>query len=526
MINIKKYILIGSLAVAASFSSCVDDLDTTPIDPNYKSADKIYVTAESYKQGLAKLYASFVLAGQEGAGGNPDIAGGDPGSTVYSRLLYYCQEFTTEQSIVAWNDGDIKEFHAQNWTPANGFVGNMYTRLYLTIGYINQYLRDTETSKLLSSLNEEEKNDIKLYRSEARLLRAMVYYNALDLFANVPLVTEADPVGSFKPEQRTRKEIFAFVESEVLEIEDLLAEPKANEYGRVDRAAAWSLMARMYLNAKVYIGEDKFTECIKYCNKIIPNYVLHSNYAELFKADNHLRTNEIIFAFACDGLRSQTYGATTYIIHAAIGGKYIPTDAGVNGGWGGNRVCPEFVNKFDLDNDSRAMFFTEDQNLEINSVSVFTDGYMFVKYSNLNSDGTPGSDDTFTDTDLPIFRLADVYLMYAESVLRGGTGGNVGQALSYVNKLRERAFGDDSANIKTGDMNLDFILDERARELAWESVRRTDLIRYNKFSSSDYVWAWKGGSKDGKSVDKHLDIFPIPSTQLNSNTKLVQNPGY
>lgn len=526
MINIKKYILIGSLAIAASLSSCVDDLNTTPIDPNYKSADKIYVTAENYKQGLAKLYASFVLAGQEGAGGNPDIAGGDPGSTVYTRLLYYCQELTTEESIVAWNDGDIKEFHAQNWTPANGFVGNMYTRLYLTIGYINQYLRDTETSKLLSSLTADEVKDIQLYRNEARMLRAMVYYNALDLFANVPLLTEADPVGSFKPEQKDRKAIFAFVEKEILEIEDLLAEPSSNEYGRVDKAAAWSLMARMYLNAKVYIGEDRYTECITYCKKVIPNYVLHNNYSELFKADNHLRTNEIIFAFACDGLKSQTYGATTYIIHAAIGGKYVPADAGINGGWGGNRVCPNFVNKFDLDKDSRAMFFTDEQNLEINKVSLFTDGYMFVKYSNLNSDGTLGFDDTFTDTDLPIFRLSDVYLMYAESVLRGGAGGSVNQALSYVNKIRERAYGDASGNINTGGLDLDFILDERSRELAWECVRRTDLIRYNKFSETNETWAWKGGSKDGKSVGKHFDIFPIPSTQLNSNTKLEQNPNY
>jgi len=524
--NIKKYILMAAVALGSTLTSCVDDLETTPIDPNYKSGDKIYVNADSYKQGLAKLYGSFVLAGQEGAGGNADIAGGDPGSTVYTRLLYYCQELTTDAAIVAWNDGDIKEFHNQKWTAGNGFVGNMYTRLYLTIGFINQYLRDTESGKLISSLTSEDLNDIEQYRAEARLLRAMVYYNALDLFGSVPILTEADPVGKYKPVQKTRKEIFTFVETEVNEIESLLAEPGSNEYGRIDKGAAWALMARMYLNAEVYINEAKYTECIDYCKKVIPFYSLNDSYQELFMADNHLRTNEMIFAFACDGLRSQTYGATTYIIHAAIGGDYVPADAGINGGWGGNRVTSAFVNKFDQDNDQRAMFYTEGQALEIDKVGEFTEGYMLVKYTNKNTDGTNGSDDNFVDTDFPMFRLADVYLMYAESVLRGGNGGSLGEANSYINQLRTRAYGNTSGNIAEADLSLDFIIDERARELSWECMRRTDLIRFGKFSNSDYLWPWKGGLKDGKSVDSHFNLFPIPLSELNSNSNLNPTPGY
>jgi hypothetical protein len=525
-ININKYILLGAVVLGMSLSSCEKDLDITPIDPDVQSKDKVYNSAESYKQGLAKLYGSFTLAGQKGAGDNPDIAGGDPGATVYTRLLFYTQELTTDEAIVAWDDSDIHEFHNMNWTPGNGFIGNMYSRLYLTIGFINQYLRDTEESSLISSLTNADKENIKRYRAEARLLRAMVYYNAMDLFGNVTFVTEADPVGNYKPPRKTRAEIFKYIETEINAIEANLAEPTKNEYGRIDKGAAWALLARMYLNAEVYIGEKKYTECITNCKKLFPHYSINGDYAQLFLADNHLRTNEIIFAFACDGLRSQTYGATTYIINASVGGSYPPAEAGIDGGWGGNRVTSAFVKKFDLDKDKRAIFYTKNQNLEIANPKEFTDGYMFVKYKNVKADGTKGSHGNFADTDLPVFRLADIYLMYTEAILRDGSGGSISDALSFVNDLRERAYGNTNGNIKAGDLTLNFILDERARELAWESVRRTDLIRFNKFTSADYLWAFKGGATAGKGVDSHLNLFPIPYKELNTNSNLVQNKGY
>lgn len=524
--KMKSYILLALFALGAIFTSCEDDLNTKPIDPDVPSKDKVYNSAESYKQGLAKLYGSFTLAGQEGAGGDPDIGGGDPGATVYTRLMYYCQELTTDQAIVAWNDGDIQELHNQHWTSGNGFIGNMFSRLYLTIGFINQYLRDTEEGVLISTLTDAEKQEIVRYRAEARLLRAMVYYNALDLFGNVPFVTEADPVGNFKPAVKTRAELFAFVESEVKAVEANLAEPTANEYGRMDKAAGWALLARMYLNAEVYIGQAKYTECITYAKKIFPHYSLNAQYNQLFLADNHLRTNEIIFAFACDGLYSQTYGATTYIINASIGGDYNPKDAGIAGGWGGNRVTSAMVNKFDQVNDTRALFFSQGQELEIDEVTNFNHGYMYVKFKNKTSTGENGKHDSFADTDLPIFRLADVNLMFAEAVLRGGTGGTRAEALAKVNEVRARAYVNTDGAINNGQLTLDFILDERSRELAWESVRRTDLVRYGKFSQSTYLWPWKGGVKEGKSVDAHFNLFPIPTKELNVNPNLVQNPGY
>jgi len=187
---------------------------------------------------------------------------------------------------------------------------------------------------------------------------------------------------------------------------------------------------------------------------------------------------------------------------------------------------PDHTYKIELTSfDRRAKFYTSGQNREINDISVFTDGYAYEKFTNIRSDNTPGSHPTFVDTDFPMFRLSDVYLMYAEAVLRGG-GGDPALALNYVNQIRERAFNGTSGDIAQTDLTLDFILDERARELLWEGHRRTDLIRYGKFSQSDYVWTWKGGVKDGRSVNSNFDVFPIPSADIAANPNLVQNAGY
>jgi len=172
------------------------------------------------------------------------------------------------------------------------------------------------------------------------------------------------------------------------------------------------------------------------------------------------------------------------------------------------------------------MFYTTGQSLAINDVGKFTDGYAVTKWKNITSTGLPGSDLTFPDTDFPLFRLADVYLMYAEAVVRGGTGGDMATAVSYINKIRERAYGNNSGNITAGDLTLNFILNERARELYWEAQRRTDLIRFGKFTGGSYLWPWKGGVKDGTATDSHYNLYPIPASDITANPTLVQNPGY
>ncbi|MEI7983061.1 MAG: RagB/SusD family nutrient uptake outer membrane protein, partial [Bacteroidota bacterium] len=371
-----------------------------------------------------------------------------------------------------------------------------------------------------------DRAEIVRYRAEARFMRALSYYHALDLFGNVPFVTENDPVGKFFPTQITRDKLYAYVESELLAVEPLIAGARQNEYGRADQGALWTLLAKLYLNAGVYVGLNRNTECVTYCNKVISSgYTLDPNYKNIFLADNST-SPEIIYAINFDGLKTRTWGGTTFIIHAAIGGSMKAGDFGVNSGWGGTRTTSALVNKFDLIQDKRAMFWTDGQNLEINDIGTFTDGYAITKFKNMTSAGVRGQDLDFPDTDFPLFRLADVYLMYAEAVLRGGAGGDPGTALNYVNALRERAYGGTSGNITANDLTTDFILDERGRELFWEGHRRTDLIRYGKFSQSTYLWPWKGGVSGGTSTSIIYNLFPLPSSDVSANSNLRQNDGY
>jgi hypothetical protein len=144
---------------------------------------------------------------------------------------------------------------------------------------------------------------------------------------------------------------------------------------------------------------------------------------------------------------------------------------------------------------------------------------------NIRTDGAATSDPNkvFADVDFPVFRLSEMYLIYAEAVVRGATGGDAATALGYINQIRTRAT---AATWNSSDLNLQNLLDERARELFWEGHRRTDLIRYGLFTSGTYLWPWKGGVLSGTAVDSKYNLFPIPSANRTSNSNLDQNPGY
>lgn len=618
--HIFKITILSVILGLFTLTSCLKDLDTVPNDDDIALADEVFNNPAAYKQVLAKLYAGLAISGQKGPAGLPDISGIDEGFSQYLRQYWLAQEVTTDEAVIGWADGSLPDYHEHDWNSGNEFIRALYNRIFYQITACNAFLRQT-TPDVLSGRGVDGQllTDVNNYRAEARFLRALSYYHALDFFGNVPFVTEADAVGFFTPEQMSRADLFNFVESELLAIESTLTAPMANEYARVDQAGAWALLTKLYLNAEVYIGQAKYTEAVNYANKVInAGYTLESDYKNLFLADNH-NSDGIIFPIAFDGLHTQSYGGTTFLIHAAIGGSMSPADFGVNGGWGGNRTTSALVNlfnytfdsaaannalgaasnwgivgdltgwggqpdltlyqtgtanvfqayyqlpdaelKFRPDNtwgsdfgdngsninvtagiykitintadktfmleplsDSRAMFHTDGQNLEIAEIPTFTEGYAITKFKNVDRDGNPGADDSgnFTDTDFPLFRLADVYLMYAEAVLRGGTGGDQATAVGYVNALRTRA----NSPVQVTSIDLDLILDERARELYWEGHRRTDLIRFGKFTTGSYNWPWKGGVKDGVSTSDHLDVFPIPSTDLNSNPNLKQNTGY
>ncbi|NOZ46129.1 MAG: RagB/SusD family nutrient uptake outer membrane protein [Chlorobi bacterium] len=527
--KIKISVIVISLLIGVT--SCLKDLDTVPIDKDEITSATLYKDPAAYRQVLAKLYAGLTLTGQEGPAGQGDLVGIDEGFSSYLRNLWNLQELPTDEAVNGWSDDGLSDFHDNAWTSSNPFVRGMYFRIYYQLTLANEFIRQSSPEQLdFYGIDDNYRDEIANYRSEARFLRALSYYHALDMFGNVPFVTEDDKVGAFLPEQIKRADLFTYIENELLDIENKMVAPMQNERYRADRAAVWTLLAKLYLNAEVYTGQPKYTECLTYCKKVIAEgYSLEPTYANLFLADNDQFDNGAIFTLEFDGLASQTWGGTTFLVHAAVGGSMSASDFGIDFGWGGNRTTSAFVNKFaDITGatDSRAMFYTSGQNLEIDDIPTFTEGYAITKYKNITSTGQKGSNETHVDNDFQLFRLADVYLMYAEAVLRGGTGGDNATALTYVNLIRERAYGDNSGNIASGDLTLDFILDERARELYWECQRRTDLIRFGKFAGDVYIWPWKGGVKAGTSIADFYQLYPIPADDITANPNLVQNTGY
>jgi hypothetical protein len=275
----------------------------------------------------------------------------------------------------------------------------------------------------------------------------------------------------------------------------------------------------------VYSGTAHYAEALTAAQAVISGgYTLDPSYQHLFLADNNT-SPELVFVVTQDGLKTQTWGGMTFLIHASCGGNMNATLYGIDGCWWGLRLKPEAYNRFAANDPRRAYFHTDGQAVAIGSIGNFNDGIAAPKFRNVRSNGAPGSHATHVDTDYPMFRLADAYLMYAEAVLRGG-GGSRGQALTYINALRTRAYGDASGNITDADLTLDFILDERGRELLWEGHRRTDLIRYGKFTGGTYIWAWKGGIQAGRSTEPFRDLYPLPASELIANPNLRQNPGY
>nr|WP_317041693.1 RagB/SusD family nutrient uptake outer membrane protein [Winogradskyella sp. J14-2] len=520
--------------------SCADRLDLQPEDERLVG-DAAFDDPASYEQFLGKLYAGISLSGQQGPAGQPDLQGLDEGFSNYLRLYWKMQELTTDEAIIAWNDGTIQDLHNQVWTSGNEFIRTMYSRIMYQVALCNEFLRQTTDGKL--SDRGVEQNliaEIQIYRAEARFLRALSYWHAMDLYANPPFVTENDPIGAFLPPQISRTDLFNYIENELIDILDEMAPANADPmiyYGRADRGAAWMLLAKLYLNAEVYTGTARYSDALTYVNNIIgAGYNIDTSipYGHSFLADNSTNgaQSEVIFTIPFDGLRTQAFGGMTFLTHAPVGGTMndVATSFfGINGGWFGIRTTPTFVELFpDEENsaDGRALLWTDGQEKDINSITTFTDGYGIFKYRNVDVDGNQGSDTTgdHTDIDFPMFRLADAYLMYAEIVARGA-GGDINTAVSYINTLRERAYGNASGNISAGDITLDFIINERGRELYWEAHRRTDLIRFNQFSENG-VWQWKGGIQSGTTTEAFRDIMPIPETDLGLNTNLEQNPGY
>ncbi len=532
MKRIYEYVSAAALGLVMCLATgCLKDLDQYPHTDT--TSKDVYTSVENYESVLSGIYTSMIV--------NLSSIADDDRYQNYTRCLTMFQECSADTMDDVWLSGEtMTDVSFQQWNAGDPWVSAMFYHIYNIISLSNEFIRNS-SEDAISGFSEADKEKIRGWRDEARGLRALAYYHELDFFNVASFVTEDNEVGSYIPETYSRKQLFEYIESELKELGESL--PSRN-YGHFTRSAANALLARLYLNAEVYTGTARWNDCIAACNKVIEDgySTLAPSYSSLFNADNDKRTDEIIFALACDATHTVAWGAGTYLVCASRFDNYdgILEDFGVATYWNCLRVRPQLVDLF-TDGDSRAMFGSRDRKLydeapedfyedpgdtkykyrdrekEISKHDDVTTGWEMTKWTNLTDEGEVASDTRVNgaETDYPMFRLADVYLMAAEATLRGGTGAQK-TALEYVNLVRERAFGGASGDIASGDLTLDFILDERARELYSEGVRRTDLIRFGKYISG-YNWNWKGGVLEGKDVDKKYCVLPIPEAELSAN---------
>ncbi len=532
--NFLKHILpAAAVALTAGLSSCVGDLDVDPIDPS--------TTMEADEIGLyTKCYANMALAGNTGANGDCDISGLDGGTTGFVRQLWNANELTTDEAICCWGDPGIPQFNYNQWDASHPMLQGFYYRLYNGIGYCNHYLEAFPTTDATRA-------------AEIRFLRAMYYYYLMDCYGNVPFTTVTP---AENPKTMARADLFNWIEQEIKAAQPNMLAPAVRNssqegYGRVDQDAANLLLARLYLNAEVYTGTPRWTEAKQYAEAVIngPHKLWlngqngWSAYQMLFMGDNGESgaSQEAVFAILQDGLTTTSWGTSLFLM-ASTWNKDMNEagDYGTSEFWSGNRARSQLVYKFFPNGnvpeagvaemvaaagDDRALFFGTDRTLAVDKPSEFTSGYSVAKFRNTYSNGGAGHSSQFVDMDYFFMRSAEAYLIAAEADLR--EDGDLSAAgLNYINALRSRA---NTTSVSKENCTLDFILDERSRELYYEGFRRTDLIRYGYFggeNSSKYLWEWKGGVRNGQGFEAFRNIFAIPYEDKNANPNIIQNAGY
>ncbi|OKZ12271.1 RagB/SusD family nutrient uptake outer membrane protein [Bacteroides stercorirosoris] len=548
----KKYIYSLAIAMSAlTLNSCIGDLDTMPLNETDKTAEQVYVTLGDFEKGLAYIYGSFSLVSQSDPG-SADINVGDAGASELVRQYMVLNEMSVGSLKCVWGDAYVADLQNNSWTTApNDALIAVYTRCMMIVTRANEFL--------LQSDKKIDMEGIKELRAEARFLRSLGYYILLDLFGNPPFALPEN-IGGVLPTQIGREGLFNWIESELKAIisgegGEALPNKGSVAYPRADKGAAQAVLARMYLNAEVYTGTARWADAKAAAEAVIAmGYKLCPNYEELFMQDNTENLNarnEFIFAIAYDRDKTQSYGGTTALINASLGedaNNGIAAALGYPAGtkisrdqWNGYHVPNEYVANFDLvgvdweaksgfgynrEKSDRRAFFYNIGGVEAYDKANVNSGWRCWKFNSRASDGTLYSTDNYTifsSADFPMFRLAEMYLIYAEAQARldGGTTTD-SKAMGYIKELRDRAGVTTPSSI-----NLDFILKERACELMWEGHRRTDLIRYGYFTAMSYPWPYKGGIPDGKvALPSYRTVYPLLQSDLSENPNLVQNTGY
>ena len=528
---------VFSLAAGTLTTACVGDLDVTPINPQ-QTMDADFDAL------FNKIYSSFVLTGQTGPDGNADIDF-DEGQSEFYRMSWYINEFTTDEAHWVWaTDAGVPDLLHNTYGATNDFSMGLYYRLYFTITLCNFYL---------DQATDDGTDETAKRRAEVRFIRAIAYYYLMDNYGNSAFI---EHVSSELAEYYTRQELFSYVESEILACEEAMAAPGQNTYGRVDKVAAWNLLARLYLNAEVYTGTAQWQKAMDYAEKVINNgyYKLnttgatnpvtgekYSAYQMLFLADNNSNgaQYEAIFPVLHDGLMTQSHGGMHFLIlscYSATMSEAIPS--GTDNSWGKcTRVRGKLIDTFfgegvdapetnsiaemtGAAGDDRALFYSKDYTRYINDESDSYAGYSCVKFRNVRSDGQSPSALAKVDTDLPLFRVAEAYLTYAEASIR--KNGENSTATGYINALRARANAKQESTY-----SLDDVIKEWSKEFWFEGRRRMDLIRFGMYGGqSSYKWEFMGGVADGAQFPAFRNVYAIPDNDLTNNSNLKQNPGY
>ncbi len=531
---IKSIIPAATFALSFGLTSCVGDLDVTPDDPS--------TSMEVNPEGLFnKCYANMAVAGNGGADGDCDIDGLDGGTTGFVRQLFNANSLTTDEANCSWGDEGLPAFNHNAWSASHPMLRGFYYRLYFGVTMCNHYLEAVGGA-------DAQKN------AEVRFLRALYYYHLMDCWGNVPFM---DKLSSVKAQQKSRPEMYAWLEQELLDIEPQLADAKPEKegeagYGRADKAAVWMLLSRLYLNAEVYAGKNEYAKAKEYAKKVMDSpFKLHTAatkngwtaYQQLFMGDNGTNgaSEEAILSVLQDGVTTTSYGTSLFLMASTY--TQGMTDAqfvngnGTDQNWGGNRALPELVAKFfpngnapqvstaDMQaaaSDDRALFWGKDRTLSISKEGEFKEGYSVTKFNNYYLSGATAHNTKFPDTDFFLMRVAEAYLTFAEADARLNGGQTSSEGTAAANAVRNRAHASSLPGF-----TLDQLLNEWAREFYFEGRRRIDLIRHNKFGgANNYNWQWKGGAAAGVNFSKDLNIFALPDKEIATNSNLKQNPGY
>lgn len=550
--------VLAALLMGGATTSCVNDLNISSIDPQSSSS---YGDMEL----LAKIYSTLGLTGQRGPAGNGDISS-DEGESGFYRTTFNLQELCTDECAWAWQtDADIPQITNIEWTSSSPRVQWAFQRLAFDVTLCNFYLTNTE--------DKAEDPQYKLYRAEVRFLRALHLWYFLDLWGKAPFKTTYDIYEL--PVEKAGKDLYDWIDKELTEIEPQMAEVgefnNTANFGRADRGAAYMLHARLALNSEVYTnGAVKdYQKAIDYCDLLEGKYELskadkngYTGYEQVFMADNDENPQamkEIILPIRQDGVKTKCYSGANYLVSSTriTGMPYM----GTNNGWSCNFARAALVKKFfsnlndcplatekapdnateadiiALDeaagtttkdvqrkaNDDRALFYSGCggglRSIEFEQIAGFNSGLSIVKWSNIRTDGAPTSHVEFPDVDIPLIRYAEMFLTRAEAKFR--LSGDPQQARADIEVLRSRAGASTPATITE-----QFIIDEWCREFYMEGRRRSDLNRFGLFTGDKYIWDFKGGVAEGKSVADYFKVYPIPADDIRGNENLNQNEGY